>query len=601
MACYQTQHGKADAGLRCDSRYADRVLTVSTWESDGMKTNDPIIAALEKDSIVDQAVLEKLVQSQQQTGQSILSMLRGQNLLTEEQIVQTVARANDIEYVELTADAIEPTIAHLISRDLAAQHNAVPIRCQDRTLFVAMGAPWDLAARDEIEVKTGYGVVPVAASPAAIRQVIERLFDEVDITRQVVASMRLKQDAGVAPKTSENQVRTLREGDDPISKLVSSIVKSAISSRASDVHIEPQPPDLRVRCRIDGTLRDTIRVPASVQREVVSHIKIMADMDISERRIPQDGHATIEHEGVEYDLRVSSLPAVGGEKVVLRILDKRVERWSFDNVVTSPQDNATFRRILGNPYGMVLLTGPTGSGKTTTLYSVLQLINTPDRNIVTVEDPVEYRLDGITQVQVKPVAGMTFPSALRSILRQDPDIILIGEIRDRETAEIAIGAALTGHMVLSTLHTNDAAGAVSRLINLGIPSFLAGSALLGSAAQRLVRTCCARCKRPYRASDSEMRILYGDSKPDTEVQLWRGTGCSHCYQSGYLGRKSIYEVLSVSRGVQRMIIDRADDDTIREHAIAEGMRTLRAAAVSEVLAGQTTVDEIMRVVDMERG
>jgi len=229
------------------------------------------------------------------------------------------------------------------------------------------------------------------------------------------------------------------------------------------------------------------------------------------------------------------------------------------------------------------------------------LINTAEKNIVTVEDPVEYRLDGITQVQVKPIAGMTFPSALRSILRQDPDVILIGEIRDRETAEIAIGAALTGHLVLSTLHTNDAAGAVSRLINLGIPAFLVGSALLGSAAQRLIRTCCPKCRKPYRASESEVRILFGSSPPDDDVQLWRGTGCSQCYQSGYLGRKSIYEILSVSRRVQRLIIDKADDDGIKAQAVSEGMRTLRIAAVGEVLAGRTTIEEIMRVVDIERG
>ncbi len=566
-----------------------------------MKANDPIIAALASENVVDQTVLEKLIDSQNETGQSILSLLRQENLLNEEQILKAVAAVNDIEYVELTVDMVDPMIAHLISRDLATRHNVIPIRRQEGALVVAMSAPWDLAARDEIEVKTGYRVVPVAANPTFIKQAIQRQFDEVDITKQVVASMRLKADGGIGSEKSENRTKSLQEGDDPISKLVSSIVRGAISSRASDIHIEPQPPDVRVRYRIDGTLRDTIRVPASVQQEIVSHIKILADMDISERRMPQDGHATMEHEDAEYDLRVSSLPAVGGEKVVLRILDKRVERWSFDKVVASRQDNGAFRQLACNPYGMLLLTGPTGSGKTTTLYSVLQLINKPDRNIVTVEDPVEYRLDGITQVQVKPIAGMTFPSALRSILRQDPDVILIGEIRDRETAEIAIGAALTGHLVLSTLHTNDAAGAVSRLINLGIPPFLVGSALLGSAAQRLLRTCCPKCKTPYRASESEVRILYGDSRPGDDLQLWRGSGCSHCYQTGYMGRKSIYEILSVSRHVQRMIIDKVDDDAIKEYAVHEGMRTLRMAAINEVLEGHTTIDEIMRVVDMERG
>jgi type II secretory ATPase GspE/PulE/Tfp pilus assembly ATPase PilB-like protein len=294
------------------------------------------------------------------------------------------------------------------------------------------------------------------------------------------------------------------------------------------------------------------------------------------------------------------LPAVGGEKIVLRILDKTVKRWALDRVVASPEDNQLFRELVANPYGMLLLTGPTGSGKTTTLYSVLQLINTPERNIVTVEDPVEYCLAGITQVQVKPIAGMTFPSALRSILRQDPDVILIGEIRDHETAEIAIGAALTGHLVLSTLHTNDAAGAISRLANLGISPFLVGSALLGAAAQRLVRTCCPKCKETYPASDVERMIILGESEPSGELQLWRGKGCNHCGQTGYMGRKSIYEILSVSQQIRRMIVDGVDDDAIKAQAISEGMRTLRKAAISMVLAGWTTVEEAMRVVDMER-
>ncbi len=565
-----------------------------------MLTNDPIITVLTNENLVDPTILERLTDSDKENGQSVLAALRRENLLAEEQILQIIALASDVEYVDLTVDMIDPMAAHLVSRDLATRHTVIPIRRQDGALLVAMATPGDLATQDEIEVKTGYRVTPVAAHPSAIQQAIHRHFDEVDVTKQVVASMRLKDDRS-AIAASENRAKALHEGDDPISRLVSSIVRGAISSRASDVHIEPQLPDLRVRYRVDGTLRDTIHVPASVQQEVVSHIKIMADMDISERRMPQDGHAAIEHEGVEYDLRVSSLPAVGGEKVVLRILDKRVERWSFDKVVTSPRDNQAFRHLVTNPYGMLLLTGPTGSGKTTTLYSVLQLINTPDKNIVTVEDPVEYRLEGITQVQVKPIAGMTFPSALRSILRQDPDVILIGEIRDRETAEIAVGAALTGHLVLSTLHTNDAAGAVSRLVNLGIPPFLLGSALLGSGAQRLLRTLCPKCKVAYAPCASEVRMLYGDSRPGTDLQFWRGQGCSHCYGTGYLGRKSVYEVLSASKRVQRMIIDRMDDEAIKEQAVAEGMRTLRMGAIAEVLDGQTTVEEIVRVIDMERG
>ena len=566
-----------------------------------MNKTDPIIQFLKDENVLEQSVLESVLERQQSTGDSIISVLKGQHLVDDEQCAKIVAGAYGIEFVNLSPEMIDPMVAHLISHRLASRCHVIPLKRRDDGLVVAMASPTDLATRDEIEVKTGYTVIPVAAVPEAITQAIHYHFDEANVTKQVVASMRLKEDGAAEHGAVRKQTSLSEHGDDPISKLVSSIIKGAVVARASDIHIEPQPPDIRVRYRIDGTLRDTIRVPASAHQEVVSHIKIMADMDISERRVPQDGHMTVGHEDREYDLRVSSLPSVGGEKIVMRVLDKRVERWSFDKVIVSPDDNQAFRRLLGNPYGMLLLTGPTGSGKTTTLYSVLQLINTPEKNVVTVEDPVEYRLDGTTQVQVKPVAGMTFPSALRSILRQDPDIILIGEIRDRETAEIAVGSALTGHLVLSTLHTNDAAGAISRLMNLGISPFLVGAALLGSAAQRLIRTCCPKCKEPYRASEAEQRLLLPDATSAEPIQLWRGAGCNHCHQTGYRGRKSIYEILAVSRPVLRMIVDSADDDAIKQQATTEGMQTLRMAAIREVLAGETTVEEIMRVVDVERG
>ncbi len=565
-----------------------------------MKVEDPILTFLSDEQILDEGVLEALVSKRRDTGDSLLSILKKEKLVDEELFTKIIAKTNGIEFVDLSVGKIDPMVAHLISRDLAGRHNAIPLKRQGNTLVVAMGSPLDLAVRNEIEIKTGYTVEPVAAAPALIRQAVKHHFDETDVTKQVVASMRLKNDRGARSEASAKRTRLQENTDDPISKLVSSIIKGAISARASDIHIEPQGLDVRVRYRVDGTLRDTVRVPMSVHAEVVSHIKILADMDISEHRMPQDGHATIEHEDGEYDLRVSSLPAVGGEKIVFRILDKRIERWSFDKVIASPQDNRVFRELVGNPYGMFLVTGPTGSGKTTTLYSVLQLVNTPEKNIVTVEDPVEYRLDGITQVQVKPIAGMTFPSALRSILRQDPDIILIGEIRDRETAEIAIGAALTGHLVLSTLHTNDASGAVSRLVNLGIPPFLVGSALLGVAAQRLVKQCCPECKEASTASKAESQILAKESG-EKKFQVWRGIGCRHCYESGYAGRMSIYEILPVSRQIQRMIVEGMDDDAIKRQAVSEGMRTLRKATTDAILEGHTTVQEMLRVVDVERG
>jgi len=563
-----------------------------------METQDPIISFLLQEKIVDEKALQAALNQQQETGQSLIGILKKENLLDEEQLTRVVAAANKIEFVNLSPEMVDPMVAHLVSYEIASQHNVIPIRKEEHRLVVAMSSPLDLAVRDQIEMKTGYKVVPVAAVPSAIRQTIHYHFNVANVTKQAIVSMRLKEEPSKAARYSTVEEKSVKVADAPIAKLVSSIIRGAIDARASDVHIEPQESDVRVRYRVDGILQSAIDVPSSAQLEVVSHIKIMADMDISERRVPQDGHMTLQHDSKEYDLRVSSLPAVGGEKIVIRILDKNAGKWSIDAVVTSPDDNQKFRELVSNPYGMLLLTGPTGSGKTTTLYSVLQLVSTPERNSVTVGDPVEYRLDGITQVQVRPVAGMTFARSLRSIIRQDPDVILVGEIRDLETAEIAVSAALTGHLVLSTLHTNDAAGAISRLINLGIPPFLVSSALLGTVAQRLIRTSCSACKQSYQPSEEERRCLFGESYPEAKIELYRSPGCKSCYHLGYRGRKAIYEILGVSETIRRMIVDGASDDAIKQQAIAEGMRTLRKSGVDEVLRGVTTLDELMRVADI---
>ncbi|NLH41140.1 MAG: type II/IV secretion system protein [Planctomycetes bacterium] len=567
-----------------------------------MSDHDPIIAFLLEEKAVSPAEIEALTEKRKQSGESLLTLLKREKLVDEEQLARAVAAVNKFEFVNLSPEMIDPIIAHLISHELANRHSAIPFKREGQQLFVAMSSPLDLRARDEIELKTGYRVTPVAATPHAVQQAIHFHFDVSTVTKQAIASMRLKKDAGQGPQEGEeSHAGGFGAGDDPITKLVASIVRGAIDARSSDIHLEPQTNELRVRYRVDGMLRRAVEVPISAQAEVISHLKILAQMDISEKRIPQDGHITLRHEGQEYDLRVSSLPSVGGEKIVLRILDKNASRWSLDEVVTSPEDNRKFRELAANPYGMLLLTGPTGSGKTTTLYSVLQLVNTPERNIVTVEDPVEYRLPGITQVQVKPVAGLTFASALRSILRQDPDIILIGEIRDLETAEIAISAALTGHLVLSTLHTNDAAGAVSRLVNIGIPPFLVASALLGAVAQRLIRVVCPRCKGPCEPDVHARELLEGHLNPGDENRLVRGAGCHYCYQTGYKGRKAIYEILPVSPKIRRMILDGAGDAPIKDQAVQEGMRVLRDSALDEVIRGVTTVEELMRVVDLKNG
>jgi len=564
-----------------------------------MQKQDHTIAYILEEDILDEETLREVLEQQEASGQSLISILKENNLVDEEQFTRIIAISNKIEFINLSPDMVDPMAAHMVTYEMVNQHNMIPVKRDGDKLLVAMSTPLDITVRDKIEVRTGCKVVPLAATPNAIRQAIHYHFNVRNVTKQAIVSMRLKEEPGESSRYDGVGEKSARVAGAPVTKLVSSIINGAIDARASDIHIEPQKPDMKVRYRIDGLLRDAINVPSSVQQEVVSHIKILAEMDISERRVSQDGHIALEHSGRDYDLRVSSLPAVGGEKIVIRVLDKSTSRWSLDEIVTSPDDNQKFRALMENPYGMLLLSGPTGCGKTTTLYSILQLLNTPERNIVTVEDPVEYRLDGITQVQVRPVAGMTFASALRSIVRQDPDIILVGEIRDFETAEIAVSAALTGHLVLSTLHTNDAVGAISRLINLGIPPFLVASALLGTVAQRLIRITCPDCRQPYTPSSEELEQMFASSERDKSVQLYWAPGCNGCDHTGYRGRKAIFEVLCLSREIRKMIMDAVSDYAVKQQAIKEGMETLHRSGIEEVLNGVTTLEELMRVVDVK--
>jgi type IV pilus assembly protein PilB len=563
-----------------------------------MQDEDKIISFLAKENILGEDVLQGVIKKQQDTGQSVINILKEDELVGEEALTKIILFGNGIEFINLSPEMIDSMAAQMVSYEVVNKHNLIPVKKEGNKLYIAMASPLNLAVRDQIEAKTGCQVVPLFATGSAIRQAVMYHFNVGNVTRQDIVSLRLKQSGTEKPSEGKAKYRAANVADAPVTRLVSSIINGAIDARASDIHIEPQEYDMRVRYRVDGILRDAIEIPSSVQQGVISHIKIITDMDISEHRMPQDGHLTVQFHGKEYDLRVSSLPSVGGEKIVIRILDKSAGLWSFDDIVTSEADNKKLKSLIDNPYGMVLLTGPTGSGKTTTLYSVLQALNTPGKNIVTVEDPVEYRLNGITQVQVNPVAGMTFATGLRSIVRQDPDIIFVGEIRDLETAEIAISSALTGHFVLSTLHTNDAVGALSRLVNLGIQPFLVSSALLGAVAQRLVRTCCEKCKQTYQPSEEELSQLQDLLEQGRDITLYRGRGCNSCYHTGYYGRKAIYEILSVTPEVRRMIVGGCSDDEVREHVIKEGMKTLRQSGIEELFAGNTTIEELTRVVDM---
>jgi len=563
-----------------------------------VEKQDTIVSFLLDENILDKDAIEKLLGEQDQSGKSFVNMLRTRGLVSKDQLTKLVAVTNGIEFVNLSPDMIDPMVVRLVPYDIARKHNLIPMRVEDNGLLLAMSSPMNLSVRDMIATKTGYRVIPVAATDEAVRTVISYHFSVESVTKQDIVKMRMKGSNDGEAATKKIHSQSSKVADAPIVRLVDSFITGAIDARASDIHIEPQLPDMRVRYRVDGILLDALEVPASAQREVISHIKILSDMDISEKRIPQDGHISVEHRGKDYDLRVSSLPATGGEKIVIRILDASTGLMKLDEITNTPEEYNSLRDLIANPYGMILLTGPTGSGKTTTLYSMIQELNTPEKNIVTVEDPVEYRLKGVTQVQIKPEIGRTFANGLRSILRQDPDIILVGEIRDYETAEIAISAALTGHLVLSTLHTNDAAGAVSRLVSLGIPPFQVASSVLGVVAQRLVRVVCPKCKKSYKPDGGEMKMLFDGQEPDKKENIYKSKGCGSCRNTGYHGRAGTYEILSLTNDIKNMIVDSVGDNQIKAEAVKHGMKTLRKRAIGQVLDGITTLDELLRVIDM---
>ena len=561
-----------------------------------MNKNDPLISYLLEENILAESALSELIASCDSSGKSLVAALKSENLVTKDQMTRAIAVSNRIEFVTLSPDMIDQIAVRLVPYDMARQYDLVPVRIEKDKLYVAMCSPMNLSVRDTIEAKSGYKVIPLAATAEAIKQCISYYFNVESVTRQDIVAMRLKHSPNSETKTRKSHGSKV--ADAPIVRLVDSLITGAIEGRASDIHIEPNEPDMRVRYRVDGILIEAVKIPLGAQLEVISHIKILADMDISERRIPQDGHIYYEHSDQGYDLRVSSLPATGGEKIVIRILDATSGLKSLDSIVNADADLKKFQNLIANPYGMILLTGPTGSGKTTTLYSLIQALNKPDKNIVTIENPVEYRLNGITQIQTKAEIGMTFATGLRSILRQDPDIILVGEIRDYETAEIAISAALTGHLVLSTLHSNDAVGAVSRLISLGIPHFQIATSLLGTVAQRLVRTICPKCKTSYHAEPGEIKQVPTDPQQNDNFSLYHGTGCDMCRQTGYLGRQGIYEIFEMSPDLRAMLINEVSDDALKAKAISEGMMPLKQQGIAQIKRGVTTVEELYRVVDM---
>jgi len=541
--------------------------------------------------LVSPTQLEAAYEEQERVGRALGRVLIEQGVLTESQLVSALATQIGLRFVDLSDFAVDGSAVGRVPGAVCRRHSAMPIGFEDGKLLVAMADPANVFAIDDIRSLTGLEVKAVVATRADLAAAIDRYYradSDMDDISAVLDAQEEEDDL--------SKVKEIVE-DAPIVKYVNLLITQAIQDRASDIHLEPTETDLRVRFRIDGVLHEIMRSPKAIQSGVISRLKIMADINIAERRIPQDGRLTVNTNGKKVDLRVATLPTVWGEKVVMRILDNSTARLDLTDLGFSEDNYARYSQSFTKPYGMILVTGPTGSGKSTTLYATLNIVSKPEVNVITVEDPVEYRLPGINQVQTNNKAGLTFASALRSILRSDPDIVLIGEIRDHETGQIAVEAALTGHLVLSTLHTNDAPSAITRLTEMGIEPFLVGSALDAVLAQRLARRLCPKCKEAYTPTPEALvqaRFPWQDGKPLPEI--FRAVGCSACSKTGYKGRLALHEVMVVSEEIERLAVERSSSATIEKVAREEGMRTLRDDGLDKVLEGVTSIEEILRVV-----
>ncbi len=552
-----------------------------------MISDRPLVEALQSRG-VDAFVLQEALDAAERSGRSIRDVLIDDSIVTEIVLTEAAADAHGIDSVDLVGYPIDPAAMSKIPLAVVVRHGVLGIAMSGESLVVAISDPADVVAIDDVRASTGLSVIPVAAVRSELRKLVDRMKREETDLADIAASFTTETTA-MATVTGD--------GDDaPIVRYVNSLIEQAIQNRASDLHLEPTESDLRVRFRIDGVLHEIDRVPTAVQSPLISRLKIMASVDITERRVPQNGRISIRLDHHTVDLRLATLPTVWGEKVVLRVLDTggidlKLSKLGFDEV-----NYNRYSKSFSKPHGMVLVTGPTGSGKSTTLYATLAEISRPEVNIITVEDPVEYRLSGVNQVQVNHKAGLTFAAVLPAILRSDPDIVLIGEIRDRVTAQLAVEAALTGHLVLSTLHTNDAPSAVTRLIEMGIEPFLVGSSMDCVLAQRLSRRLCEWCKEPFAPTEEELATFNwpAGSVPPPE-KLWRPVGCRSCSQTGYRGRLAINEVMPISEEIERMAVSHASATDIHRIAVAEGMTTLREDGLNKAAAGLTTVEEVFRV------
>ena len=538
--------------------------------------------------------LQKALEAQKNNRMDLGKTLVSLGYISEKDLAMAQAQRLRLDYVDLDEAVVDRSASALIPEKMLRKHDALPLSVEDNTITVAMSDPADIYALEDLQLVSGRRVVPVVASEKSLSQARNRMFSGgegvaallEDAASEEEGGDEVELDAGAGPEEA------------PVVRVVDSILKSAVAEGASDVHVEPHAQGLSVRLRVDGVLREIMSIPSGLQGGVVARLKILANLDIAERRLPQDGRFSVRLGGAKVDLRVAVLPTVHGEGVVIRLLDTSNLQTDLSGLGLSPRELDNFRGVFQRAYGMILVTGPTGSGKSTTLYATLGELNSPEKKIITVEDPVEYRLKGVNQIQVNPRAGLTFASGLRSILRNDPDIVMIGEIRDAETAKTSIEAALTGHMVLATLHTNNAPGALSRLTDMGVEPFLTASSVNCVVAQRLARRLCERCKQPV---EIEQEILESMNFPFKHTQeeglrLHKAVGCQRCGGSGYRGRVGIYEIMLVTREIEEMILHRASAGEIAEVAERDGMVRLRDDGLLKAAEGVTSIEEVLRTV-----
>jgi type IV pilus assembly protein PilB len=542
--------------------------------------------------LVTTAQLAEALKEQEKSGNKIGQILVEKGLITEEQLIDAVSERLNIPRISLNSLVIDPSVIAMVPVEIARRYQLIPVFKIAKVLTVAMAEPLNIIAIDELKYLTRCDVKRAIACPSEIAAAIDQYYSVADSMNGVIGSYIGAEDT--AAKAREESISS-SEDESPVVKLVNLIITQAVKERASDIHIEPDENQLRVRYRINGVMREEASPPKALQSEIVSRIKVASNMDVSEKRLPQDGRLYTKVDGFEIDLRVSTLPTVHGEKVVIRILDRRILNIGMGQLGFSPDLIQKWKRLIHKKEGLILITGPTSSGKTTTLYAVLQEINSTEKNIITVEDPVEYSLPLVNQVQTNEKAGLTFATLLRNILRQNPDIIMIGEIRDAETAAMAVRSSLTGHLVLSTLHTNDAPSSIFRLIDMGLESYLVASSVKGILAQRLLRTNCSNCSEEYHPQEIQLRLA-GLNESADRISFKRGIGCSKCRMTGFAGQIGIYELIEIDDTIYEMIISHGSEIQIRNYAAERGYRPLFESGLDMVKSGAVCLEELLRVI-----